>query len=268
MSERPAELRPASTLLLIRDRAGLEVLMIKRNRAVDFAAGAMVFPGGKVCADDRNPEWAKRVTGDDTDQVRAFKIAAIREVFEETGVLLARTRDGLPIDPARVARFAGLRAPIDVGEARFSDLIIKEDLVLDSEALIKFGNWLTPKFMPKRFDTLFYIAEMPKGQVATADGREATEIAWMHPSDALAAAEDGRATIIFPTRMNLGRLALAETCGAAIARFSEDCPPPIEPVVDTTDPNKSCLVIPQVEGYPQTREPLERVRNIAKPKSD
>lgn len=254
-------------MLLIRDRAGLEVLMIKRNRAVDFAAGAMVFPGGKVCPDDRNPEWAGRIIGDDIDQVRAFKIAAIREVFEETGVLLARTRDGLPIDPARVASFAEMRAPIDVGEALFSDLITKEDLVLDSHALIKFGNWLTPKFMPKRFDTLFYIAKMPEGQVATADGREATEIAWMHPSDALAAAEDGRATIIFPTRMNLGRLALAETCSAALERFSNDCPRPIEPVVDTSDPEKPCLIIPQVEGYPQTKEPLERVQSVVGPKS-
>ena len=268
MSETPAELRPASTLLLIRDNAGLEVLMIKRNRAVDFAAGAMVFPGGKVCADDRNPEWAGRLTGDDTDQVQAFKIAAIREVFEETGILLAQSREGLPIDPARVASFTDLRAPIDVGDALFSDLIIKDDLVLDSQALIKFGNWLTPKFMPKRFDTLFYVAQMPEGQVATADGREATEIAWMRPADALAAAEEGRATIIFPTRMNLGRLALADTCSVAFERFSEDCPLPIEPVVDTSDPDKPCLVIPEVEGYPQTKEPLEHVRNVVKSKSE
>lgn len=267
MSETPAELRPASTLLLIRDGAGLEVLMIKRNRAVDFAAGAMVFPGGKVCPDDRNPEWAGRMTGDDIDQVRAFKIAAIREVFEETGILLARSRDGLPIDPGRVASFSDLRAPIDVGDALFSDLIIKEDLVLDSQSLIKFGNWLTPKFMPKRFDTLFYVAQMPEGQVATADGREATEIAWMRPSDALAAAEDGRATVIFPTRMNLGRLALTETTGAALERFSDDCPPPIEPVVDTSDPEMPCLVIPEIEGYPQTKEPIERVGNLVGPKS-
>lgn len=265
MSETPVPLKPAATLLLIREGDGLEVLMIKRNRMIDFAAGAMVFPGGKVCADDKNPVWGDMFIGEASPDARAFQIAAIREVFEETGILLAQDEGGHPVSPERVLGLGPHRAPIDQGEALFSDLIAREQLRLDGAALIPFGNWRTPAFMSKRFNTFFYLARMPDGQTAIEDGREATEISWTRPDAALEAASDGRATIIFPTRMNLGRLALESDCDEALQRFATDCAPTIEPVVDKSDPDNPVLIIPDVEGYPQTREPLTRVKDVARP---
>lgn len=241
--------------------------MVKRHPEIDFAAGAMVFPGGKVTADDRSSAWDKMFIGDATGKQRSFQIAAIRECFEETGVLLAVQADGQPVPIKTVESLTPLRGPVDRGEVAFSDVIKREQLKLYGGALIEFGNWLTPEFMPKRFDTFFYLAQMPEAQVATHDERETVDIQWYRPLEAIEAAERGEATIIFPTRMNLGRLGLASSCHEALERFSTDLAPLIEPVIGRSESDGPCLVIPDVEGYPQTREPIERVSGVARPNS-
>ena len=118
--------------------------------------------------------------------------------------------------------------------------------------------------MPKRFDTHFYLAPTPPAQLATHDGRETTEAVWLEPREALDMAEDGRATIIFPTRMNLGKLAECAMVASAVRRFATEPVVTVLPVVGEDDAGNPCLHIPAEAGYIQTTEPIERVANVAR----
>lgn len=246
--------RLSATILLLRDAPGLEVLMVKRNYQIDFASGALVFPGGKISQDDADPRWAERCTGPS----EPARIGAIREAFEESGLLLARPRGSDAMAPPEMAEaLAPLRADVEQGAQSFFELIAAHDLILACDALVPFSRWITPEVMPKRFDTHFYLAPAPEGQIAEQDGHETTEALWIAPDAALEAAGAGKATVIFPTRMNLGRLALAQSSAAALARFASAPVPEIMPVVGEMEGGAPCLRIPQIEGYGQTEEPLE-----------
>lgn len=259
------EPRLAATLLLIRDRAMLEVLMVARHYQIDFASGALVFPGGKTSADDQQDEWAGHVDGDARGADRTARISAIRETFEESGILLARPADrrgeGAPlVGPDIADRLGQHREHVDRGETSFLDLMAGNGLVLALDALVHFGHWITPIMMPKRFDTHFYVAAAPDAQLASHDGRETTDALWLNPSEALEREARGEATIIFPTRLNLRKLACAESVGAALRRFSREPVITVLPQVGTGTDGKPCLRIPEVAGYGQTTEPLERIR--------
>ena len=185
--------RPASTILLLRDgAAGLEVFMVVRNRAIDFAGGALVFPGGRV-------EEADAALGE------PFRIAAIREAFEESGILLARKGD---------AMLAGHSLPRD---GDFHALLAEHALTPAAEALVHYAHWITPSDMPKRFDTHFYLAEAPLEQVGLHDGDEAVESVWITPAQALAEADAGARVLVFATRLNLEKLARFATVGQALS---------------------------------------------------
>ncbi|MBR0680218.1 NUDIX domain-containing protein [Roseomonas eburnea] len=193
----PAPARPASTVLLLRDGpGGLEVFMVVRHHQIDFASGALVFPGGRVEASDLV------LAGGDAQG--AFRIAAIRETWEECGVLLAAP--GVP--PA--------------AEGEFATMLAARGLVPDTSGLAHFAHWITPLPVPKRFDTHFFLAAAPVDQDALHDGHEAVDSVWIRPIDALAEAEAGTKKIVFPTRMNLNKLArstsVAEAFAAARAR--------------------------------------------------
>lgn len=270
-SAKPAEPRLASTILLLRDGPPLQVLMVKRHYEIDFAAGALVFPGGKASEDDYSPAWGARFDGEAEGEVRAAQIAAIRELYEEAGILLARPETGRgtgrPLVGKAVAdALAPFRSAVDRGEQSFVGLCIENGLVLAGDALVHFGHWITPAFMPKRFDTHFYLASVPGGQEAEQDGRETTEAVWLCPKQALEQERAGQYTIIFPTRMNLGRLGLAETVDGALERFAGETVTTVLPQVDASNPKAPVLVIPKVEGYGQTREPIERIASVAKRK--
>jgi 8-oxo-dGTP pyrophosphatase MutT (NUDIX family) len=151
---RPADFapaRPAATLLLLRDgTAGLEVFMVLRNRQIEFASGALVFPGGRVEASDA----AIGKTLAPADDLASFRVAALREAFEECGVLLARGADGAHVPPATAARLvAGQRAALCSGELDFATLLGAAGLVADLAALTDFAHWVTPVDLAKRFDT-------------------------------------------------------------------------------------------------------------------
>lgn len=269
MSDAQAAPKLSATILLIRDREELEVLMVKRHYEIDFASGALVFPGGKVCENDYSDVWASRFMGGAAGETRAAQVAAIRELYEEAGILLARPEDrpdgGSPLVGAReVVPLQEYRSAVDRGEHAFSDLMTEAGLVLAGDQLVHFGHWITPTMMPKRFDTHFYLAAAPEGQVAEQDGRETTEAVWLNPETALEMETAGEATIIFPTRMNLGRLALGKDVDGALSRFGQEDVVRVLPVVDNEGPDGPCLVIPFVEGYGQTREPLGRVSNVMK----
>lgn len=239
--------------------------MVERHYEIDFAAGALVFPGGKSTDDDFRDGWADHCDGEHGGKEQAARISAVREAFEETGVVLARARanrgEGAPLVAGDVVdAMAPHRAAVDRGEESFLELIKTHDLVLALDTLVHFGHWITPDMMPKRFDTHFYIAAAPEEQIAKHDGRETTDAVWLGPQEALDKEETGEVTIIFPTRMNLGKLAEADTAAAAVERFKQEPVVTVLPVVGKTQDDKPCLFIPEEAGYVQSIELLERVK--------
>lgn len=248
----------AATVLLVRDgAAGLEVLMATRARTIDFAAGAAVFPGGKVAAADRDEAWLALSNGADhlEPQERGFRVAAARETFEEAGLLLARTRSGDPVPPSEVAALSGERSAVERAPERFAQLIGDSGLRLDLSAFVDFAHWLTPDGMPKRFDTRFLIAHAPHGQTPACDGGEATALDWLSPAGAVADARDGRRAIIFPTRLNLELLGESADAGTALAAARARPLRPVTPQI-VKENGEAMLVIRDDAGYRTLREPL------------
>jgi 8-oxo-dGTP pyrophosphatase MutT (NUDIX family) len=166
--------------------------MVKRHHQIDFASGALVFPGGKTHADDHDPAWQARSLGwDGADPLgRPLRIAAIREAYEETGILLARHADGSAFQGELGA--AAARDDIAHNRRAFLDLVGSLDLKLDLAALTVFARWITPELMPKRFDTWFFIAAAPADQLALCDGWETVDAEWIAPAEALCLAVSGR----------------------------------------------------------------------------
>lgn len=215
----------ASTLLLVRDRDGLEVLMVERHGEMLFGPGALVFPGGKLDAQDGDPAWANHVAGcaEVGSQERCLRLCAIRETFEETGMLL-----GWPISggsgPGDLARQA-LRSGVLAGDPTFRQAVAGLGWRFDLDALTPFARWITPQNQPIRFDASFYIARAPEGQAAVCDGRETVSAEWLAPAAALRLADDGLRKLMRPTRANLALLAessnVAQALAAAKARAVE-----------------------------------------------
>jgi 8-oxo-dGTP pyrophosphatase MutT (NUDIX family) len=256
MSE--TEIRPAATILLLRDQPAFEVLMVKRHHQIDFASGALVFPGGKSHAGDHNPAWAEHAIGyaeHDAEQ-RALRIAAIREVFEEAGILLARRRDGSPIGGEACPM--EVREAVDAGRTHFLDVLRDLDARLELDALTVFARWITPPLTPKRFDTWFYAVTAPEDQLAACDGRETVDAEWIAPSEALRLAEAGERKVIFPTRMNLQLLAEASSAGDTVARARARTLVTVQPKIESRESGR-VLTLPPDAGYGVVEEPLERV---------
>ena len=260
MPETPAtaEIKPAATILLLRDDPTFEVLMVKRHHQIDFASGALVFPGGKSHAGDHDPNWEAHSVGweaYDADQ-RGLRIAAIREVFEEAGILLARRRDGQPMSGEACPM--AVRQAVDAGTTRFIDVVSSLDAYLDLDALTVFARWITPPLTPKRFDTWFYAVNAPAEQLAACDGRETVDAEWIAPSEALRLAAEGRRKVIFPTRMNLQLLAEAAGAADAVARAAARTLVTVQPKIEQRDSGRF-LTLPPDAGYGLIAEPLENV---------
>jgi 8-oxo-dGTP pyrophosphatase MutT (NUDIX family) len=255
----PVPILPAATILLVRDDPAFEVLMVKRHHQIDFASGALVFPGGKTHAGDHDPAWQSRVFGWDrtAPEKRALRIAAIREAYEEAGILLARHPDG---ETFRGDDRAGpARDEVAHDRRAFLDLVTELDVLLDLDALTVFARWVTPAMMHKRFDTWFYVAAAPPEQLATCDGWETVDAEWIAPSEVLRLAEAGERTVIFPTRMNLQLLAEADDALDAVVRAAGRALVTVEPKVTQTAEGP-VLVIPPDAGYGAVVEPMSRVR--------
>lgn len=253
---------PSATLLLLRDGAeGLEVFMVKRHHQIDFASGALVFPGGKLAKGDGDPDLRAHCDGaedlDDTDlSVRA---CAIREGFEESGILLARPA-GCPVMAGQEtsSRLQDWRSRLDKGDAGLTQFAAEAGVRLACDALIPFARWITPTFMPKRFDTYFYLAAAPYGQLGSHDGREGVDSVWTTPARAIA--EKDRWTVIFPTRMNLLKLAQSKTAAEAIAAAKAAPVVTVEPKVVQKD-GKPVLTLPPEAGYGVVEEPLDSLKS-------
>jgi 8-oxo-dGTP pyrophosphatase MutT (NUDIX family) len=246
---------PAATILLVRDQPAFEVLMVKRHHQIDFASGALVFPGGKIEPGDADPAWAEHCRGWDAhpDGERRLRIAALREAFEESGVLLARDVDGVPWRAVETA--AASREKIAKGELAFLELVRSLEVQLDLEAMAPFARWITPRMMPKRFDTWFFIATAPEDQFAVCDGYETVDAEWIEPGVALGLADRGERKIIFPTRMNLQLLAESGNADQAIATAQARPGVVVEPWVEVRD-GRQYLMLPPDAGYGAVAEPL------------
>ncbi len=250
--------RPASTILLLRDgERGLEVFMVRRHHAIDFASGALVFPGGKVEAGDHlpagNEEEAEAGGGD-----RPYRIAAIRECFEEAGMLLAR-RDGALIGKAEMIRLRGRYASaLEAGECTMAALAAAEGLSFATDMLTPFAHWITPEVLAKRFDTRFYLAASPVDGELSHDGHENVDSLWIRPAEALKRAEAGELTIVFATRMNLEMLAKTDDVASAIAAARARPLRAILPQVDRSG-SEPVLRLPEDAGYSVSEIPLSRI---------
>jgi len=194
---------------------------VVRHRQIDFAGGALVFPGGKVDAADGDPALRARIDAPAGLAAAdlALRVAGVRETFEEAGVLLAREQDsGNFPDAARMAALGSRhRDALHDGATTIGAIAAAEGLRLACDRLVPFAHWITPHGQRRRFDTHFFVIEAPGGDAAVHDGGESVDSLWIRPAEALAAAEAGQRTIVFPTRLNLGKLARSDTTAAAIA---------------------------------------------------
>ena len=251
----------SATILLVRDGArGLEVFMVQRHHQIDFATGAMVFPGGKLEPGDRAPALRARTRGCEglSDPDLALRAGAIRETFEEARVLLARRRGNA--DLLTGAEVLALeerhRAALEKHEIAIDALAEREDLELACDALVPFAHWITPVFMPKRFDTWFFLMAAPPDQVAVHDGHESVDSVWIRPQDAVAEADAGRRTIIFPTLLNVKKLGRSATVAEAIAAARGAPVVTVLPTVADTERGRM-MRIPAEAGYDVSEAPLE-----------
>ncbi len=238
---------PASTLVLFRARAGApELLMVERAKAMAFAAGALVFPGGRI--DPGDHELAATLEGDVDDL--AARIAAIRETIEEVGLPV-----GLARMPERDA-LAALRAGLHAG-ARLGPALDAAGMVLDATALVPFARWRPNHPHSRIFDTRFYLARLPDDSPEpVVDDTENSRVFWMSAQDVLDEADAGRARIIFPTRRNLERLAQFDSFDAAAAHAAAIPVRTVTPWIEQRDGMKH-LCIPDDLGYPVTSEALD-----------
>lgn len=256
--------KPSATILLVRDgSAGLEVFMVQRHHKIDFATGAMVFPGGKLEPGDAAPALRARCPGTDdlSDDALAYRTGAIRETFEECGVLLAGPRgSGRLVDADELRAIeARHRAALEAHSLELPELVEAEDLDLACDRLVPFAHWITPVFMPKRFDTHFFLVAAPPDQIAVHDGTEGVDSVWTSPRDAVAEAEAGRRTIIFPTLLNVKKLGRSDSVAGVLDTARAAPVVTVLPEIVQTDQGPM-MRLPADAGYEITEAPMEGVR--------
>ncbi|HQN11072.1 MAG TPA: MBL fold metallo-hydrolase [Quisquiliibacterium sp.] len=217
----PVATRPAATILLLRDGPdGLEVLMTRRSVTASFAPGVFVFPGGALDAADASERARRlsRVRPDQPDDVRPHSVAAIREAFEELGILLAYRPDGSMADATDVARVDRSR------DADFFEQLEAGGYAMALDRVWWLCHWITDRDLPKRFDVRFFVAPVPPGQEPVADEGEQFEPVWISPKQALERHERGDFDMIFPTVRTLRRLAQMPDVDAVLGSCSSDRP--------------------------------------------
>lgn len=257
-SPAPVAVRPAATLILVRDAPeGLQCLMITRHGGIAFAGGAAVFPGGRVDASEdaalcrlaRNPSTLSA-------EEQMFRVAAVRETFEEAGILLAcpRGTDALLCD-----------APV-LPPGALAEQLHAAGLELAIDRLVPFAHWITPASEAKRFDTRFYLAALPAehGGVHAADGGEAVHAGWITPAQGIAAFEADRMVLLPPTLYSLQRLAKCRTAADAVADAKATPVVTILPVLEFT-PEGVFHNVPPEAGLGYTRHLIRSsVANLLK----
>jgi 8-oxo-dGTP pyrophosphatase MutT (NUDIX family) len=243
--------RPAATVVILRDGAeGLEVFMVVRHQEIDFASGALVFPGGKVDAQDSHAAWAELALYSASSPERAFVVAAVRETFEEAGLVLARRRGAHALlDAQETHRLVeAYRAPLLRGEMTFLDIVRREELSLATDLMVPFAHWITPERVGKRFDTHFLLVAAPVEQLGAHDGAESVEGFWIAPRQALSDAEAGARTLVLPTQMNLLKLCAHASVAEAVAATRAGRIVTVTPRIERVEGGRK-LHIPAEAGY-------------------
>ncbi len=248
--------RPASTILLLRDaeaRKEIEVFMMVRHYEIDFNSGALVFPGGSVDKGDHEiiADRSLYSGGDGMDAGElSFRIAAIRETFEESGILLARPRGSRQlIDATHAGEIeTAHRAALCEGTTSFLKVLTDNALLLALDELVPYAHWITPEGVPKRFDTWFFLAAAPPDQLGAHDGKESTDSIWVSPREALEGGQTGRFKLPFPTTRNLIKLGKQDSVKSAIDDSRGKKIVEVTPILTKT-PNGRMLRIPLEAGY-------------------
>ncbi|MHA1113008.1 MAG: NUDIX hydrolase [Alphaproteobacteria bacterium] len=255
-SARWVKATPSIGFLFLRDGAeGMEIFMAIRRRNVDYAAGALAYPGGRIMDQDADPVLRALTRADPTIPDPEFVplITTLRQVFRETGVLLARPRgeealvSGARLDDIR-ARY---QAPLGAGEVTIREMVEREKLELAGDWPVLFAHWLTVVEYPTRFDGRFYVMALPEGQTPTHVGGRFLESTWITPVEAARAADAGEYYVVLPTRMNLNKLARWNRAEDAIAAARASRVVTIQPVT-TDSPRGPIIRIPEEADYGTT----------------
>jgi 8-oxo-dGTP pyrophosphatase MutT (NUDIX family) len=252
----------ASTVILVREGIPVgepwQTFMVRRHIRSDFAADVFVWPGGKVDASDRDPELLELVDGHPLPgegavglaDWKAVRAAAIRELFEEAGVLLARHEDGRVLDLLGddADRFDRYRRQLQAGSTSMVELARTEGLRYLADALHAFSRWITPTPFPRRFDTRFFVAVAPERQMPIHDRAETTASTWITPEDALDQFEAGEFPLVFATEQHLRRMETFHSIDEMIAACETANLEPVTPRVIDRDGEQGFL-LPGDEGY-------------------
>ena len=267
----PATPRDAATVIVLRsapppaargghEAASVQVLMLRRTAAMKFAPGAHVFPGGSVDPGDYDSdvgwhgptaeEFGARL-GASAKVARALVCAAVRETFEESGVLLAGPPGGGPLAAPSGSSWEADRMAVASGALTLAELLSRRGLVLRADLLVPWARWITPEGEPRRFDARFFAAALPDGQQAVGHEAEADHVAWLRPSEAIASARAGEISLLPPTAVTLSEIAAAVAAGGGLAdilatrRVIEQVQPSL-----VLEDGVAWLVIPDGVGYP------------------
>ncbi|GGU23243.1 hypothetical protein GCM10007979_22800 [Nocardioides albus] len=236
----PVEPRDAATVLLLRpgSASGPEVYLLRRQLTMGFAAGMAVFPGGGVDVRDAElpdscwagpsaGEWARRL-GVEESRARALVAAAVRETFEECGVLLAGTSADAVVDDVSGSEWEADRVALESRALSLTELLTRRGLVLRTDLLAPWAAWTTPVFEPKRFATWFFVARLPEGQLTRDVSSESSSVLWLGVADAVAQVEAGELAMMPPTYLNCLEVAsigsedevLADAAGRTLTMFT------------------------------------------------
>ncbi|PSK99400.1 hypothetical protein CLV63_103124 [Murinocardiopsis flavida] len=256
----PAVPRHAATVMLVRPAVpagpGVQVYLLRRVPTMEFAPGAFVFPGGRV--DDRDADHAVRWSGPAPDYwarrfavpeplARALVCAAVRETFEESGVLLAGPSAHEVVADTRGADWEADRAALIDRSLSFAEFLDRRGLVLRTDLLRPWSQWITPLVEPRRYDTRFFAAALPEGQQTRDVGGEADRVAWLRPEDAVAGWDRSELRMLPPTVATLRELAACGSLEGVMAAEREIIP--IEPELRVKN-GRYRLVVPDGIDYP------------------
>ena len=242
-------MRDAATVVLLRapatTGAAPEVLLLSRPATAKFAPGTQVFPGGSVDPADEDPLWAPLLGSDSTapdasTPAPSIKLAGVRETYEESGVLLARGSGGAPCTRAQLAAVEVVRPQLRSGDAPALRRILETvGLQPDLVGLVFCAHWITPEGLPRRFDTRFFMAALPPGQIPAADPMgEHSSMRWVDPGTALEEARQGLCQLLPPTRAVLAQIACSHAVEEALATARESPVVTIQPQLGDVNPER------------------------------
>jgi len=240
--------KPAASILVVRDgETGLEVLMMERAKTMKFAPGAFVFPGGKVDPRDGDRDFWHGLINTPSDLPDlAYRVAALRELYEEVDVLISTKT----VTPATRGK-------------SFTERLEEEGARLNIADMVPYAHWVTPEPMPRRFDTHFFIVSH-NGQEAVHDGNEAISLRWVNPKIVLEDWDEDRVPLMFPTRLNLMKLARASTVVEALEQAAKADVVRTLPVVGQDDKGIKLTIDPSC-GYEVTRASMKEL-HVESPK--